>query len=201
MLKNRIEGSLFTRGSHTAPARSASGGPLPKTCIRALMVQPAERGADARRRPRRARRRIGRYVEDAPTEPTPQMPRDRLAGAGGFEPPDARSKVSCLTAWPRPTNRTGFPSRSVRTSPPGAGRCRAIGVMATGPKDSDCRKARGDYRARNVASNRDFGAGPGRPGGPRTGGRTRAARARPRAGLRPARGSGARARTPSSRSR
>src|SRR5690242_20353622 len=39
-----------------------------------------------------------------------------MAGAGGFEPPDARSKVSCLTAWPRPTNRTGFPSRTASAS-------------------------------------------------------------------------------------
>src|SRR6185369_14305102 len=36
--------------------------------------------------------------------PLPQ----KLAGAGGFEPPDPRSKVSCLTAWPRPTNERGF---------------------------------------------------------------------------------------------
>ena len=56
----------------------------------------------------------------------------KLAGAGGFEPPDARSKVSCLTTWPRPTNRTGFPSRS-------GARNRASGVMATGPER--CRAA------------------------------------------------------------
>src|SRR5437867_1262581 len=48
-----------------------------------------------------------------------------LAGAGGLEPPVPRSKVSCLTIGPRPTNRTGFPSRSARArslpgEPPGA---------------------------------------------------------------------------------
>src|SRR5439155_3741671 len=55
----------------------------------------------------------------------------RMAGAGGFEPPDARSKVSCLTTWPRPTNRTGFPSRSG---------LRESGVMAIGPKERHAEK-------------------------------------------------------------
>src|SRR5204863_8903319 len=45
-----------------------------------------------------------------------------MAGAGGFEPPDARSKVSCLTAWPRPTNRTGF-----RHGPVPLARSRGVG--------------------------------------------------------------------------
>src|SRR5206468_6512451 len=58
----------------------------------------------------------------------------KMAGAGGFEPPDARSKVSCLTAWPRPTNRTGFPSRSVRSHQ------RDPGVMATGLEETAMEK-------------------------------------------------------------
>src|SRR5262249_11972798 len=58
-----------------------------------------------------------------PIELGPERPPARpMAGAGGFEPPDARSKVSCLTAWPRPTNRTGFPSRSVPRRGRGDGR-------------------------------------------------------------------------------
>src|SRR5439155_5462751 len=61
----------------------------------------------------------------------------RMAGAGGFEPPDARSKVSCLTAWPRPTNRTGFPSRSVRSHQ------RDPGVMATGLEETAMEKCSG----------------------------------------------------------
>src|SRR5207247_5561285 len=61
----------------------------------------------------------------------------KMAGAGGFEPPDARSKVSCLTAWPRPTNRTGFPSRSVRSHQ------RDPGVMATGLEETAMEKCSG----------------------------------------------------------
>ena len=40
--------------------------------------------------------------------PDPRPRRHEVAGAGGFEPPNARAKVSCLTAWPRPTNERGF---------------------------------------------------------------------------------------------
>ena len=31
-----------------------------------------------------------------------------LAGAGGFEPPNAATKKRCLTAWPRPNTHTLF---------------------------------------------------------------------------------------------
>src|SRR5260221_5193962 len=41
-------------------------------------------------------------------EASPPAPGAEMAGAGGFEPPYARAKVSCLTAWPRPTNERGF---------------------------------------------------------------------------------------------
>jgi hypothetical protein len=140
------------------------------------VAQPAECGPDARRRPSGARRRIGRYVEHAATEPTQQTGRNRLAGAGGFEPPDARSKVSCLTTWPRPTNRTGFPLRSFRAARETFG-C-ASGVMAIGPRDDRRGKARGGYRGTNSLSNRWLGSAGGRGAlGPasRWGGRDRAA--------------------------
>jgi hypothetical protein len=113
------------KGSRS-PARPAEGGAAAQGRPR----QPAEGGVAARRRPSAARRRIGRYVEHGATEPTQQIPRHRLAGAGGFEPPYARAKVSCLTAWPRPTNRTGFPSRSALANA-------KSGWMAAGP-ESHC---------------------------------------------------------------
>src|SRR3954451_1049093 len=46
----------------------------------------------------------------------------KLVGAGGFEPPDARSKVWCLTTWRRPSAK------------PGAGRPRARDVSLHGPE-------------------------------------------------------------------
>src|SRR5437868_14912336 len=33
----------------------------------------------------------------------------KMVGAGGFEPPYTRSKVLCLTAWPRPSNQRIMP--------------------------------------------------------------------------------------------
>ena len=47
---------------------------------------------------------FGKANQPGPSPPAPA----ELAGAGGFEPPYARAKVSCLTAWPRPTNERGF---------------------------------------------------------------------------------------------
>jgi hypothetical protein len=146
--------------------------------------EPAETGSDARRRPSRARRRIERYVEHAATEATPQLTPARLAGAGGFEPPYARSKVSCLTAWPRPTNRTGFPSRSVPRS-------REVGVDGYWPRESQMRRSAGRLaggavrvkrRACRRAGGREGTRGRrgARPGLSRAG-----ARARPRTGWPP----------------
>src|SRR6516164_7686629 len=54
-------------------------------------------------------------------------PASKMAGAGGFEPPYAGAKVSCLTAWPRPTNERGF-----RHGPPAVKRG---GVKAAGPEN------------------------------------------------------------------
>src|SRR5262245_62399225 len=67
------------------------------------------------------------------------LPRQKMAGAGGFEPPNAGAKVPCLTAWPRPTNERGF-----RHGPPADF---PGGVKAAGPENC-CGKSGGQLSGR-----------------------------------------------------
>src|SRR5215471_1221269 len=85
-------------------------------------------------RSRRAHAARAMRGTDPETPPGPVV-----AGAGGFEPPSARSKVSCLTSLATPHQQNGFPLRS---DP--AGR---LGVLANGPGKKLQEKSRGRVAA------------------------------------------------------
>src|SRR5262245_20723650 len=144
-LKRTETSPSSNRVTATSPSGTRSLSQI--ACASFMLAFPAKMRTGSKREPpwlARASRGRGspndqRRSEDRRREPGSVRPPHRLAGAGGLEPPDARYKVSCLTAWPRPTNERGFrdgPSRGLGPR---------VGVLATGQRRTARRKAGGMY--------------------------------------------------------